>query len=336
MRHHGSAPGRFIMTAFAALVAAVSGSAQSTPTPRLLYVMPPGGQAGTSVEILLTGQDIDNAEGLHFNFPGVKIERIGTEKTPDVVDPKTKKPPPKMAVGALSQKFRVTLPANAPLGIQDVRIITKGGISNPRAFVVGDMKEFVEKEPNSDVPEANRVEMNCTVNGAISTPIDVDYFLFTGKKGQRVVASCLTTSIDSKLQAVLELYSPSGGPALATGKGYHGHDALLDAELPTDGDYYVRVNSFTYTLGGPDYYYRLTISTAPWIDAVIPSIVESGKPTDVTVYGRNLPGGKPDPQARVGGRVLERATLKVNAPGGPALYRLAHSGFIPPIGAFGN
>src|SRR5262249_33250772 len=152
---------------------------------------------------------------------------------------------------------------------------------------------------------------------------------------RRVVVSCLTTSIDSKLPAVLELYSP-GGALLGTGKGYQGNDALLDAELPADGDYYVRVNSFTYTLGGLDYYYRLTISTAPWIDAVMPSVVASGQATDVTVYGRNLPGGKPDPQVQVGGRVLEKATVKVNAPNGAAAHRLTYSGFVPPIGAFGN
>ena len=63
--------------------------------------------------------------------------------------------------------IKVTLPANAPLGNQDVRIITKAGISNPRAFVVGDRKEFVETEPNNDEPQANRIELNSTVNGTI-------------------------------------------------------------------------------------------------------------------------------------------------------------------------
>ena len=48
-----------------------------------------------------------------------------------------------------------------------------------------------------------------------------------------------------------------------------------------------------YTQGGPDYFYRLSISTAPWIDAVFPPVVEAGKATQVTIYGRNLPGGQP-------------------------------------------
>src|SRR5262249_31747781 len=76
--------------------------AQTTPPPRLFYAMPPGGQAGSTFDVLFTGQDLNDAQGLHFNFPGVKVERLEPEKAPPS-DPKTKKPPP--PVGALSQKF---------------------------------------------------------------------------------------------------------------------------------------------------------------------------------------------------------------------------------------
>ncbi len=307
---------------------------QTAAPPRLLYVTPPGGQAGSSVEVLLTGQNLDQAETLHFNFPGVKVERTGTEKAPPMIDPKTKKPIPKPPTGPLSQKFQVTLPAGAPLGIQDIRVVTKGGISNPRAFVVGAGKEFIEKEPNNDVPAGNRVELNCTVSGVINTPTDVDFFLFAGTKGQKIVVHCQTTSIDSKLPAVIELYGLSGS-YLGANKSYQGNDALLDAVLPADGDYYVRVASFTYTLGGLDYFYRLTIATTPWIDAVFPAVVEPGKETEVTVYGRNLPGGQADPETKVGGRILEKVSVKVKAPADArAVQRLAYSGFIPPAGGF--
>src|SRR5207244_2884246 len=154
--------------------------------------------------------------------------------------------------------------------------VTANGVSNPRAFVVGDLKEYVEQEPNNNVDQMQRVDLNCTINGVIGSPTDVDYFEFSGKKGQRVVVSCLTTSIDSKLPATIELYSAAGS-YLGFNRNYQHNDALLDAELPADGDYYVRVSSFSYTLGGaPDYFYRLTITTAPWIDAVFPPMVEPG------------------------------------------------------------
>src|SRR5438132_6978317 len=114
MRRYKSVPSMFILAAFGSFLSVGQSGGQSTPPPRLLYVLPPSGQAGSSFEILLTGQDIDTAEGLHFNFPGVTVERLGSEKTSQPVDPKLKKQPVKMQAGLLSQKFKVTLPANAP------------------------------------------------------------------------------------------------------------------------------------------------------------------------------------------------------------------------------
>ena len=95
--------------------------------------------------------------------------------------------------------YKVTVPANAAVGSHDVRLVSKWGVSNPRIFVVGDLNEVMEKEPNNDVEQAQRVEMNTTVNGVIATPTDVDYFVFKGGKGQRVVLSCLAGSIESRL-----------------------------------------------------------------------------------------------------------------------------------------
>src|SRR5439155_15476542 len=148
----------------------------------------------------VTGQELNDVEGLHFSFPGAKVEVAGSEITP--IDKKGK------PAGTLkSHNFKVTLPADAPLGIQDVRIVTKAGISNPRAFVVSDHKEYAEEEPNNDVDKAQRIELNSSVSGVVSTNTDVDYYVFAGKKGQRVICSVLTTSIDSRLNARLELYT---------------------------------------------------------------------------------------------------------------------------------
>jgi hypothetical protein len=235
--------------------------------------------------------------------------------------------PPAMTTG----KFKVMIPANTPVGIHDVRIVNEWGVSNPRAFVVGDLNEVAEKEPNDDVPKAQRVELNTTVTGAIATPTDVDYFVFAGKRGQRVVLSCLTSSIDSRLVAALELYD-STGRQLGFSRYYHDNDALLDCTLPSDGDYYVRLHEFTHTLGSPEHFYRLSISTAPWIDAVVPAVVEPGKSNEVTLYGRNLPGGQLDPTAIENGSVLEKLTVRINVPSDPAAHqRLAYSGHIPAL-----
>jgi hypothetical protein len=325
MRHTRSIPAAISgLLLFASLTQAQM-MAPAQGTPRISHIMPLGGQAGTTFELKITGQALDGVESLHFSFPGAKAEVMGSATTPG--DKKKGKPAPALK----SHQFKVTLPANAPLGIQDVRIVTKAGISNPRAFVVSDHKEYAEAEPNDDVAKAQRIELNSSVSGVISAPTDVDYYAFTGKKGQRVLCSCLSTSIDSRLPAALQLYSADGS-YLGSNRNYFKDDALLDAVLPADGEYYVRVFSFSYTQGGIEYFYRLSVSTAPWIDAVFPPVVEPGKETKVTVYGRNLPGGKIDPDSAVNDRPLETVVVTVKASAEPkALQRLAYTGFMTPI-----
>jgi hypothetical protein len=291
------------------------------PSPRLLTVMPPGGKVGSEVEVTLTGADLEEPQKLLFSQPGIKAEAIAPPEPP-AAQP-GKQPAPKQSVS----KFKITIPAETPVGTYDLRVVNKWGVSNPRAFVVGDLNEVLEKEPNNDVPQAQPVELNTTVNGAISTPTDVDYFVFTAKKGQRVIVSCLASSIDSRLHAGLEVYNAQGR-LVSANRNYHHKDALCDVLVPEDGDYHVRVFEFTHTRGTAEHFYRLTISTGPWIDAVHPCCVEPGKPTEVTVYGRNLPGGKPDPIPNSDDTPLEKITVTVNAP--PDGAHLAFGGFLPP------
>lgn len=297
------------------------------PNPRLLTISPSGGKAGTTIEVTFTGQDVEEPQGLLFSHPAIKAEPI---QPPPPPPPDPKKPMPKPMTSPGVTSFKVTIPGDVPVGMHDVRLVNKWGVSNPRAFAVGDLAEAMEKEPNNDVPQAQRVEMNTTVNGSIASPTDVDYFVFAGKKGQRVVVSCLTSSIDSRLHAGLEIYD-STGKRLAFNRGYLHGDALTDVTPTVDGDYLVRLYKFTHTEGGPEHFYRLSITTAPWIDAIFPPVVEGGKATPVVVFGRNLPGGKLDPSAVVGDSVLETGSVVLNAPGDPlALQRLTSSGRVAP------
>jgi hypothetical protein len=311
------------------LAASVAGQPPPGPglaQPRLLIVSPAGGQAGTTVEATLTGNDLDDPQRLLFSHPGLKAEFVPGSMTAPTRAPQGQLP-------TMTCKFKVTIPRDVPPGPLDVRLVNKLGISNPRAFHVGTQPEFLEKEPNNDVGEAQGLGLGSTVHGAISQPTDVDYYRFSGKKGQRVVVSCLASSIDSRLHPALQLYDRSGA-LLASGRNYRGTDALCDCTLPADGDYQVRLFAFAYLQGSAEHFYRLTVSTAPWIDAVFPPLVEPGKPAQVTVYGRNLPGGRLDPTAVVDGSVLEKATVTVAAPDDPhALARLAFRGHVPPVQA---
>src|SRR5581483_7360411 len=126
------------------------------PQPKLFIVTPCGAKAGTSVEMTFAGQDLDEPQALLFSIPGVQAELMAPPPPPPPDKTKTKGKAKAQPTPSLS-KFKVTIPANAPLGIHDVRVVNKWGVSNPRAFVVDDLTNVDEKEPNNDVKDAQRV-----------------------------------------------------------------------------------------------------------------------------------------------------------------------------------
>jgi hypothetical protein len=286
----------------AAVLVLAANAAAAQPGPTLATVFPPGAKAGSTVEVTVSGSNFDGDEQLLFSGGKLTAERL-TEKV--AIDPKAKQPGGggRMAAqqAAAAVKFKVTVPEGTQPNTLDVRVVSKGGLSNPRAFVVGTMTEVNESEPNNDVPQAQIVELNTTVNGVISAPSDVDYVRFVAKAGQNVVVYCLATSIDSRLHADLMVAAPDG-KVLAANHGYRGGDAVLDFLPPSDGEYVVRVSQYAYTSGGPDHFYRLTVTTKPWADAMFPPVF----PRDSwEVAGRNF--GKAGPITVKNGTTIKAA-----------------------------
>src|SRR5437870_3072567 len=184
--------GWLTVLAYAGMARGQPPGGNNLPNPRLLTLTPCGAKAGTTVEVVFTGTDLEEPQTLLFSHPGIKAEPI-IPPPPPAPKPDPKKPAPKpdpkqpTPKPAPIAKFKVTISADVPVGIYDARLIGQWGISNPRAFIVGDLNEVAEKEPNNDVEQAQRVEVNSTINGAIAAPTDVDFFVFTGKKDQRIL-----------------------------------------------------------------------------------------------------------------------------------------------------
>ncbi len=325
----------FVLAALVALCNVATAHAQiqignQWPNPRLTYLMPMGGKVGTTFEVSWGGSDLDEPQALWFSHPGIKGTPI--VPPPPKPDPKAdpKKPPP---APPPVTKFSVTINKDAPPGYYEARFVGKHGVSNPRVFVVGELNEVAEKEANNDVDQAQKVESGVTISGNLANATDVDYYSFPGKKGQRLTLVCLCASIDSRLLPELRVLDTSG-KQLGYQRPLPGNDGVLDITLPADSDYLVRLNQFTYTQGNAEYFYRLSIASAPWIETVFPPMIEPGKTAALTLYGRNLPGGKPEPAAVVDGKPLDKLVVNVAAPGDPlAQQRLAFSGVVPPVSA---
>jgi hypothetical protein len=236
------------------------------PSPRFDRLTPLGAAAGSSVEVEITGADIEDVKTLFFDHPGLKAEHLK------------------------DRRFRIMIAADVPAGTHDVRLVGRFGISNPRLFAVSrGLTEVVEKEPNNEAVSSQTIAVNTVVNGT-SDNNGEDVFRFSAKKGQRVLLECQAVKLDSQMDATLTL-NAADGKLLASNGDYYGRDPLLDFIVPEDGNYLVHVHDLSYRGGQP---YRLIVSDRPQVDDVFPRAVQAGRSAMLTVYGRNLgPNAKP-------------------------------------------
>jgi hypothetical protein len=285
---------------------ATSAVAQLPPTlpnPRLNWLFPAGGQAGTTVEVTTGGDDLDGARQLSFSHPGITAKL-------KMAPPGLGQTGPQPVFGT----FEVRVAPGVPPGVYELRVQGKHGLSNPRAFAVGSLPEIRETEPNNALDQANRVTLGTTINGRCE-PAGLDFFRFSAKKGQRVIIDCWAFRIDSRLDGTLVLYD-STGHELERNHNTNRRDPLIDFSVPADGDYIVSLHdqSFGYYGVTEECFYRLSISTAPYLDFIFPPAGEPGSTRQYTVYGRNLPGGKPAPGVQLGGKQLEMLQVAIPLP----------------------
>ena len=261
---------------------------QALPKGRLASVFPTGAQQGSTVDVEFTGDDLQDVSRLYFSHPGIKAEKLPDESG---------KP----------ARFRVAVGADVPLGYYDVRLVGKFGVTNPRTFTVGELPEVVEQEPNNVQAKAMRVALGTVINGRSLPSEDVDLFVFSAKAGERVLIDCHAARADSALDGFLWLFD-SAGRQLASNADDASRseklDPLIDFTVPSDGDYYVKLADFVYEGGNGDFY-RLTISTLPLVDFILPSGGKPGETVSLTLFGRNLPDGEKT-DLQIAGRPLEK------------------------------
>lgn len=297
------------LTTWLLILSAWTSSAMAQlPTTRLLACFPPGGKQGTQVEFTITsGTDLEGVSTLYFSHPGI----TATQKTQPV---KGKDQPQPVA-----NQFVVSIAGDVPPGLYDVRAVGTYGVSNPRFFVVGDLAETAESEPNDRPEQATAVSIESTINGRSNRATDVDFYRLTASAGQRVIISCDAERIDSRMDATFELFD-SSGRRIAASRDFHRHDPLIDITFPADGEYLLKVFDFTYG-GGNEHFYRLTVSNKPHLDFVFPPSITMDQPASVAVFGRLLPSGGPSDLLSRDHRPLEQQAVEARFAEDPASHQ---------------
>jgi hypothetical protein len=237
-------------------LASLSGLPGYAVAPRLGNITPAGGQRGTEVSVVFSGQRLDDAQEVVFYTTGISVGKL--EPAKDRV------------------KATLTIAPDCRLGEHQMRLRTAGGISEVRTFWVGAMTNLAEVEPNNEIAKAQRVPLNSTVSGVIPSE-DVDQFIVSVEKGQRLTAEIEGMRLGrGAFDPYIAILDQKGGLLAGCEDSALGfQDGIVSIIAPETGDYLVQARDTAYA-GRDDYYYRLHVGTFPRPVAVYPLAAQAG------------------------------------------------------------
>jgi hypothetical protein len=241
--------------------------------PTLDSLFPPGGQRGETVAVTAAGS---------FGQWPVRVWTEGEGISVNVLPEKG--------------KLAIAVAPGARVGVHWLRLFDDEGATVLRPFLVGTLPEVLEAEPNDDPTKPQRLETAAvTVNGRLARSGDVDGFAMPLRKGQTLVAALeANRRLGAPMDGLLQVASAAGF-VLAENDDAPDRDPLLAFQAPADGTYLVRVFAFPAEpdsrigfSGGDAYIYRLTLTTAGYLDHVYPLALPRAASLRVEAAGWNI------------------------------------------------
>ncbi len=244
-------------------------------TPSVSLISPRGGQRGTEMTILLSGDRLYEPQEIIFYNEGITVtnlEKVGEDHK------------------AVNATIRIN--ADAPLGEHQMRLRCKGGISFQRTFWVGQYPTVMEKRSedrkrdlNSKFEEPQEITLNTTIQG-VADREDADYYRLQCKKGQRLSVEVegmrLGRTMFDPYVAILngerfELVSSDDTALLF-------RDCAASIVIPEDGPYTILVRESSYQ-GTGACQYRLHVGNFPRPTAIYPPGGHPGEKREFTFVG---------------------------------------------------
>lgn len=262
----------------------IIGLAHAQVAPQLTSISPRAAQRGQTIDVTLVGKNIDESAKIWLKNEGIKAEI--KQKTPVATVRFTGSGISANIPNDPRLVLSFEIAPDAPLGNHQIRLITPNGVSNPQNFMVGDLPEIKETEPNSTNEEANMLELPVTVNGTVASIDDVDIYHFNLRNGARLICDIFAQRIGSPLDSYMVLYDPKGVEVVKSLDG-NGLDSFIDYTTQQEGKYTLHIRDVRYQ-GGGNYLYRLNIGELPYLQSVFPLGAKRGAANTVNVSGANL------------------------------------------------
>lgn len=226
----------------------------------------------------------------------------------------------------------LSIDADATPGDREIRLLGRGGITNPMVFQVGMLPETKEIESNDPgqwdpLPPVPPLDLPVVLNGQI-LPGDVDRIRFNAKAGApltvkvqaRHLVPFYADAVPGWFQAVVAIYDAEGNELAYADDYQFDPDPVLRFVPPVDGVYALEIRDAIYR-GREDFVYRVSLGPLPFITSMFPLGGQVGRATQATVTGWNLPS---DTVTLTGGVAGKRSLVIDTAAGqsNPVVYAL--------------
>lgn len=258
------------------------------------YLQPAGGEVGTTVVIEAGGLNINKATKVLFNNPGIKGEieyvkesetakkkrrRLNDQSSPQLAD---------------KVKIHISIASGVPCGFYDLRLQGPSGVSNMLPFEVASYPNFAEGA-KSVMRKPNVVETLPAVLCGYVSPGEIDYFRFSGRKDETIVAAVkarqlvpyIADAVPGWFQPVMRIVDSRGKEVAYADDYHHNVDPVIIATLPKDGEYTLMIHDAIYR-GRQDFNYRIHLGTIPFVTGRYPAYGEVGKKIVQHIEGVNL------------------------------------------------
>ena len=258
------------------------------------YLYPAGGEVGTTLEIEAGGLNINKATKVLFNHPGIKGEVEPVKESASAKRARRKLNDQSSPQLADKVKIRISIAANVPCGLYDLRLQGANGVSNMLPFEVSSSPNFLENK-HSSISKPNMVDALPAVLCGYVTPGGVDHFRFKGRAGDNIVASVkarqlvpyIADAVPGWFQPVLKIVDSRGREVAYSDDYHHNVDPVIITTLPKDDDYTLIIHDAIFR-GRQDFNYRIHLGIIPFVTGRYPAYGVAERRIEQQIEGVNL------------------------------------------------
>ena len=257
-----------VATMVALCVATSVASAQSIST-----TSPIGIQPGKATDVKVRGGGLAGASQLWTSFDAQVARKSDGKNAAEAV-------------------FGINVPADAPVGINAIRVATPGGVSALKLFMIDDLTSIDQKAGNTNPAAAQEIPTLVAVDGAVGS-LARHYFKIKAAAGQQLSFEVVARRLGSALDPTLRLLDIKG-KELAYSDDDSGlrADCQFSYKFAAAGEYLLELRDIRYQ-GGGAHFFRLRVGDFPCVQTPYPHAIKRGSSATVSFGGKSIEGVQP-------------------------------------------